>query len=313
MRTFPLTVCPGCGSDAASEFQFGAEHTLRRCEACDLVYAPEYGDPDEIYVEGYLMGTTDFGLDVSDPYFQEYLTHVARLRMEVIERAIGGHGRSLLDVGCGTGEVLAAARDRGWTVQGVDPVAESAEVARSQRGLDVRTSLLEESGLPERSYDVVSAFHVLEHMNDGAGFLRLIARWARPGGHVVIEVPNWRSFHRRGAGQVGTTWPNLRPLEHVAHYTPATLAATMRQVGLEPTAVLTRSYVWDGQSWIEQLRDVGHQRYRGWARLLGREEVRNGNPVTVPNAVGRAALRAIEKVQDRAGTGVVVLAIARVP
>ena len=45
-----------------------------------------------------------------------------------------------------------------------------------------RPTTLEESGFPERSYDVVSAFHVLEHMTDGAAFLRLLARWARPGG-----------------------------------------------------------------------------------------------------------------------------------
>lgn len=313
MKTFPLTACPGCGSGTANEFPFGEGVTLRRCTDCQLVYASAYGDPAEIYVEGYLRGTTDFGLDLHDPGFQRYLAHVAQRRMDIIERATGGAPGAFLDVGCGTGEVLVAARDRGWTVQGADPVAESADFARNTRGLDVRGTLLEESGLPERHYDIATAFHVLEHMNAGGSFLRLLARWVRPGGHVVIEVPNWRSCHRRGAAQVGSVWPGLRPLEHVAHYTPATLAEVMRRSGLDPILVCSRTYLWEGQTLIEQLRDLGRQRYKRWAKSLGHAGVRDGAPVTVPSAAGRLALHAIERVQDRAGVGVVVLAIARVP
>lgn len=312
MKTFPLSACPGCGSERAEEFPYGEHVLLRRCEACHLVYAPVYGDPEAIYVEGYFKGTTDFGLDVTDPRLQRYLAHVGSVRMAFIERVRRGQRGTFLDVGCGTGEVLVAARDRGWAVQGVDPVVESVEMATA-RGLDVRATLLEESGLPERGYDVVSAFHVLEHMNDGAAFLQLLKRWVKPGGHVVIEVPNWRSFHRRGARQVGAEWSNLRPLEHVAHYTPGTLGVTMRRAGLAPVLIRSRTYLWNEQTLLEQLRDVGRQRYKRAAKLLGRSDERDGEPVTVPNAAGRVALHAIERVQDRAGVGMVALAVARVP
>src|SRR5207302_1496715 len=174
-------------------------------------------------------------------------------------RASGIRGGRLLDVGCGTGEVLLAARARGWTAQGVEPERTGAEVARA-RGVDVRVSPLEQSGLPERSFDVVSAFHVLEHMPDSRAFLGTLARWARSGGFVTIEVPNWRSVQRR---RLGADWPGLRPGEHLAHFTPETLRRALKEAGIEP--VLTRSPVYLGppQGLGHALDDlVRHGRYR---------------------------------------------------
>src|SRR3546814_2758683 len=146
--------------------------------------------------------------------------------MERAER-VAGKGGSILDVGCGTGDVLVAAAERGWRAVGVEPVPESADIA-VERGLDVHCALLQESGLPEASFDLVTAYHVVEHMADSTGFLRLIARWAKPGGHVLVEVPNWGSVHRRAGGDA---WIGLRPLEHIGHYDPRTLRDTMARAG----------------------------------------------------------------------------------
>jgi spore maturation protein CgeB len=270
---------------------------LRRCAACTLVYSAEYADPSEIYVDGYLRGNTDWGLDVMGPLFQRYLRHCAEIRFRRIERVVPP-GR-LLDVGCGTGEVMLVARERGWRVQGVEPVSDSVEFATEERDLDIRKAFLEDSGLPERSYDVVSAFHVLEHLQDGVSFLRLLARWAKPGGHVVVEVPNWRSFHRRA---FGGAWPHLRPQEHLAHYTTATLRGALERAGLEPVRVTTPGFVWSGQTLDQQLLDLGLQRFRRAASLAGRPG----------SASNRAAVAAVQAVYDKTNTGMVILAVAKV-
>jgi 2-polyprenyl-3-methyl-5-hydroxy-6-metoxy-1,4-benzoquinol methylase len=311
MRTYELTECPACSGDHFQPVAVGAEALLRRCDGCDLVFAPAYADPAEIYVDGYMTGETDFGLDVMDPLFQEYLAHVAHRRFALIEK-VTPPGR-VLDVGCGTGEVLAVARARGWEVQGVEPVEASAAFAANERALDVRVALLEESGLPECSYDVVTAFHVLEHMTDGLGFLRMIARWAKPGGHVVVEVPNWRSVHRRA---FGGEWPGLRPLEHVAHYAPATLRATIRRAGLDPVSVLTPGYIWTKQTLGQVVADLGATRLDLWmqrARVLTRIGQQDGRPAVVPNQLGWWALNALQSGYGLTRTGMVVLGIARVP
>ena len=200
MKVHALPACPTCHGQEFRSFDLGGGNYLRRCVACDTVSASEYADPSEIYVDGYMFGEAgDFGLDVRDPLFQQYLTRVAHHHVGFIEKGTSLKAGSLLDVGSGTGEVMMAARDRGWTVQGAEPEHTAAEMAQG-RGLPVEIALLEESGLPERHYDVVSAFHVLEHVPDSESFLRNMARWARPGGFVTIEVLQQRPAATPGRG-----------------------------------------------------------------------------------------------------------------
>ena len=305
-RVHELRKCPGCGGETATPIPVG-QPRLQRCDLCGVVFAPEFADPDDVYTEGYLLGDTDFGLDLSDPIFQEYLAYVAGVRMRRIEQL--QPAGSMLDVGCGTGEVLAVAAQRGWTVTGVEPVVESASYAMKRRGLDVRPTTLEESGLPERSFDVVSAFHVLEHMVEGVAFLRTLARWVRPGGYLVVEVPNWRSFHRRNAGN---EWSNLRPLEHVAHYGPATLAATFRRAGVEPVRVATPTFLWERQILDQRLDDLGLYRWRGHLNRLGRVGDLKGEPAVYPNRLTALALFGLGGIYDRLRVGQVVIAAGRV-
>lgn len=308
MEIRQLVTCPGCGGTGSTTVDLGGEHQLRQCTSCELVYAREYGDPDEIYVEGYLTGDTEFGLDLFHPWFQRFLTFAAGKRLDVIERARPGRGR-FLDVGCGSGEVLLVARERGWEVAGAEPVEQSAEIARD-RGLDVRTALLQDSGLETGAWDVVSAFHVLEHITDGQAFLRLLATYAKPGGLVVVEMPNWSSYDRM---RKGAAWPGVRPLEHVAHYGPATLRRAMERAGLEPVTVRTMGFLWEHQTLGEQLNDLGRL---GWIHRLHRlstQRERDGEMVEAPGRVLSRALLGLQSLYDRGGRGQVVLGIARVP
>lgn len=307
MRTHVLDTCPACGHRSSTAVELDPDHELRRCDACTLVFAARYADPSEIYVDGYLEGETDFGLDISDPRFQDFLEFAAGKRLDVVE-SLTGVG-SWLDVGCGSGEVLAVARERGWTVAGAEPVERSAATARD-RGLDVRAALLEDAGFPEGSWDVVSAFHVLEHLADGAGFLRTAARWARPGGLVVIEVPNWSSHDRERHGR---RWPGLRPLEHVAHYDTATLRTAFETAGLEPVLVRTMGFLYDGQTLDHQLADLAHRRWRPLLAPLCRRDEHWGPDAPVPGPLVRRLLLAVQAAYDRRDRGQVVLGVARVP
>jgi SAM-dependent methyltransferase len=308
MITHTVDACPGCGGTSSERVELDSDHELRECTACSLVYAARYADPDEIYVDGYLKGETDFGLDIFHPTFQEFLDFAAGKRLDVIESIAPARG-SMLDVGCGSGEVLRAASRRGWVVGGAEPVEVSAAIAR-ERGLDVRTAILQEAGFAEGSWDVVTAFHVLEHMADGAGFLTTLARWARPGGLVVIEVPNWGSVDRE---QHGGWWPNLRPLEHVAHYTPETLERTFRRVGLEPVLVRSMGFLWHKMTLGERLAALGHGRWRPILRPFSRKVAQEGHEVLYPRALAARALLAAEALYDRRRKGQVVLGLERVP
>jgi len=303
--TLALEACPACGATGGEEFTLG-DAPLRRCAACGLVHSTRYADPEQVYVDGYLEGTLGFGIDTRPARWQRFLVANGQRRLRLVERLHGGPGR-LLDVGCGSGELLEAARGRGWSVVGCDPVAASARRA-AQRGLDVRTALLADSGFTAGAWDVVSALHVLEHLTDGVGFLRELHRWTRPGGLVMVEVPNWASRWRRVHG---ARWSSLRPHEHLAHHTPATLAATLRRAGLEPLSVTTPIYRFAEETLAETLHNLAREGAEGRLRRLAKPVTEDGHRVRRSGLVLRAALVAEARRQEAAGEGHVVLALAR--
>lgn len=310
MRVLALPTCPACGSRDLHRFTLGAGEELRRCADCATVSAGEYADPAEVYVDGYMFGEAGaFGLDVRAPAFQAYLRRVARRRVRIVAAATGlRRPGTWLDVGAGTGELLAAARDGGWRVQGVEPERTAAEMARA-RGLAVVPSELARSGLPEASFDVVSAFHVLEHIADSRAFLRLLSRWARPGGHVVVEVPNFAAYQRRA---LGPRWPHLRPREHLVHFTPATLATTARAAGLTPVCVRSPVYVGPPQDLAQALWDLGRPAGRLRAALQRLSAAPDAAGQRRPGPLAWPLLRGLDRLYDAAGVGAVVLCVARV-
>ncbi len=126
-----------------------------------------------------------------------------------------GPGRNLLEVGCGTGEFLIAARSAGHSVIGLDLSQEVVSYVRHRHpDLDVRCSTVESAGLPAESVDVIAAFHVLEHVADPIGLLRQMQRLLRPGGLVYIRVPNLE----RSVVVLGRNWRGFS-VEHVGHFT----------------------------------------------------------------------------------------------
>ncbi len=301
--TIPLEACPACRATTARAFSLGPGVELLRCSACECVYAPAYADPDAVFVDGYLSGGTgDFGIDVSHPRFQAFLRDIGD-RREAIVAATAGERGSLLDVGCGSGEFTARAAAAGWRTVGVEPISDAAQVARD-RGLDVRTGTLETAD-PGSGFDIACAFHVLEHMPDAANFLGSLAAHVRPGGLVAVESPNWDSAIRR---REGAHWQHLRPLEHLVHFSPATLAVAFRSAGLEPVRILTPTYLHVEAIPAELAATVAHpERTRLLERLSGR------HPHAPAGLLARTAARGVAAVHERRGRGSAVLGLARVP
>lgn len=97
-------------------------------------------------------------------------------------------GTRLLDVDAGGGEFVYLARRRGYDARGIEPNVGYSEFAQSAYGVEVRTAGLEAAG--DTHADVVTMFHVFEHMAHPRDALTRIAGILSPGGHLFIEVPN---------------------------------------------------------------------------------------------------------------------------
>jgi SAM-dependent methyltransferase len=102
----------------------------------------------------------------------------------------------VLDVGCATGALLEKLRDRGWDCKGVE-ISPSGEYARRERSLDVRSLPLGACNFPAASFHLVLASHLIEHLNDPAGFAAEVYRVLAPGGCFLATTPNIAGLQAR--------------------------------------------------------------------------------------------------------------------
>ena len=135
----------------------------------------------------------------------------------------------LLDVGAGRGRFVAAARRAGYDARGIEPSPRGIEAARSVYGVDLVPAGIEAA--QEEGLDVVTAWHVLEHLDDPAGALERIRTWLRPGGALLVGIPNLGSVQARLAGD---RWFHLDLERHRVHLTVEGVEALLRRCGFTP-------------------------------------------------------------------------------
>lgn len=150
-----------------------------------------------------------------------------------------GDARRVLEMGFGTGLVTGELLKRGVGIEVVEGAPALAAEARSRHadsGLVVHEAMFDEFSSDE-PFDAVLAMHVAEHVDDPVAMFRRIATWLKPGGAVVVVVPNKESLHRRLAVMMGlqSELDTLSERDHlVGHqrvYSFETLAADLGEVG----------------------------------------------------------------------------------
>jgi len=202
----------------------------------------------------------------------------------------------LLDVGCGRGDLGATFARRGWRVSGVDPSADACAAARAQ-GVDARPGTLESVEFAPGSFDAVVMSHSLEHVLDPLADLTRIHRDMRPGGLIVISVPNFASWQR---ARFGASWFHLDLPRHRTHFTPRSLAHALTSSGFDLVSVQSAT---DGGSLLASLQ------YWAAGRLL----LARGLSAWMGYGIG-ALLTPLAALADRMlGEGPLLHAIARRP
>jgi cyclopropane fatty-acyl-phospholipid synthase-like methyltransferase len=157
-------------------------------------------------------------------------------------------GQRVLDVGCDTGAfLLSAARQFGIIPVGLDVSARSVQVARDT-GVEAYRGRIEEAPAQLRDFPLVTAIDLIEHVTDPRGFLIAIRERLRPGGVVYIETPNIKSAVYAGGavlcrltrGQPADLFQRLFPPQHIQYFTVESLAALVRNGGLDVVHLSTR-------------------------------------------------------------------------
>ena len=226
-------VCPLCHARAEEAFltvadRFntvsGQEYRLVKCQRCDLVYLNPR--PVEAFSQKFYehAGYSPFLSTRAPETAPErlYVTlrrHNNRWKRKQIEKVLPQKGK-ILDVGCGTGEFLAEMRQAGWDARGVEPDAAAVAYAIEQLKLRVYIGgLAAVPNVPE-SYDVITMWHVLEHLYDPHQAIQRARDLLKKGGVLIIAVPNVDSLDRK---LYKKNWIAFDAPRHVQHFSLKTL------------------------------------------------------------------------------------------
>ncbi len=226
--------CPACGSPAlvawltvpGSDPALPGDYELARCASCGtaVTLAPA---PPEAHEAGAYGGGAPRGSKLAAPLLQAF----TRRRLGLLARGGVASGR-LLDVGAGRGRFVAEARRAGWDADGIEPSLRGVEGARAI-GVQLQRAGIDDADVAAGSLDAVSLWHVLEHLDEPGPALGRIAGWLRPGGLLIVGVPNLASVQARAGG---ARWYHLDVPRHRTHFTVTGLHALLRARGFEPVS-----------------------------------------------------------------------------
>lgn len=228
--------CFLCGRASAFEggysgFKIGAmTYDIRFCGGCGLgMTSPFPGEKElkDIYSGSYREGdSTRFFSPV------ERCIRVFRvLRCRKVE-GLSKKGK-VLDVGCGRGDFLALMAGRGWRCSGLE-LDKRIEARGREAGLDLRAGSLDDIRFPDGVFDAVTFWHVFEHIRNPEEAVLECGRILKPGGLLVIAVPNTGSMQARLSGG---HWFHLDPPFHLYHYSLENLRSLLDRSGFRVSRV----------------------------------------------------------------------------
>lgn len=215
------------------------------CEACELgLTMPQLSDED-------------LGRYYAGDYYESFYEHsdqgarsaLRRLRSRLAARGAARRYRRppfalngleparLLDVGCGSGDLLAHFAERGWRTYGIEPGGAAASAA-ARRGAEVHEGTLRDQPWEPGSFELIVFQHSLEHIGDPVDALRRARELLSPDGTLIVAVPNWSSWQRRAFGD---RWAMLDVPRHLQHFSPRALTRLAEKLDLQVEDVGTSS------------------------------------------------------------------------
>lgn len=221
--------------------------SIAQCAGCRVALTVPPVLPAEIgryYPETY-YGTRNRRFN---SFFEWLLAIFRRRRVRRIERLVS-RGR-VLDIGCGRGITLIEMKRHGWETFGVEISETAAAHARSALGESIFVGDVLDAPFTDGSFDVVNIWHVLEHLPDSKAVLTRCRRLLRPGGLLVVAVPNFESLQAMATGR---SWFHLDVPRHYWHFGTRVLERLLSDHGFDVHQVSHFSLEQNPYGWIQSL------------------------------------------------------------
>lgn len=264
--------CPACGENdyvqllRSPDFRYGSdrEFAVRRCSTCDLVATHPRLPWEELTAyypdEYYSERPADNHAPSLHPSRSDWPLSSLIEQETLIDDLKPG---KLLEIGCGTGDVLAYWESNGWECEGIEPSSEATRIAKERYGLEVTNARFEDCTLQEDHYDVILLDNVLEHLPEPFEVIERCRDLLTPGGALVVEVPNVDSI---GFHVFGRYWNDLDVPRHLYHFSPSVLRRESEYRGFQFDEITHTSHpISLRYSLNRRLRTKGDGGLRTWA------------------------------------------------
>ena len=225
-----LDNCPLCKSPDSRNDQVISDHFLSkesfaivRCNSCGLLFTnprPDLESIDRYYDSPDYTSHSSAIKSLKDLLYIIARKRALRWKEQIIKKY--SVGPLLLDYGAGTGEFLKYAKNRGWSIDGYEPNFKANKTASLKTGIDIQSG---EINLPESKYDIITLWHVLEHIHNLDETLLALKVSLKKGGVLLLALPNHDSYDAKHYKEYWAGWDVPRHLYHFNIKSVSTLAS----------------------------------------------------------------------------------------
>ena len=222
--------CPLCSANGAEPLFEVKGYPHVRCKQCGMVYAnPQVKQEKLKQFYSHQSLANDMWIDVLLADVEKATNFALYDKyLEMLESLTDD--RFLVDLGCGIGDVILHAKDRGWRAEGVDLNEKASSYARAQRHLEVRCCLLQDAGYAPETIPVLIVTGVLEHLNDPLDFMKMASSYLKPGGLILFQVPNLHALGNMILQEQSTSFDGRN---HLLFFSIATLTRLCEDTGFD--------------------------------------------------------------------------------
>ena len=186
--------------------------------------------PDKLAIEKYYQSEdyishTDSKKNTIEKLYHFVRTYSLKRKYKLIAKNYKAKG-CILDVGCGTGDFLQTMQRYGWDVTGFEPSTKAAKIAKS-KDINLMNDL---SYIPDHYFDVITMWHVLEHVHDLEKQIQELKRLLKPNGLLLVAVPNYKSLDSQ---YYGTYWAAFDAPRHLWHFSKKSITHLFGRVGMQ--------------------------------------------------------------------------------
>lgn len=218
----------------------GESFQLRYNEDLDMLET--YPQPEEERLSEYYKSEDYISHTDTKRNLLERVYHLVRKislkRKLKLINVFKSEGKVLLDIGCGTGDFLHVAQQDNWSVTGIEPDESARQIANSKTNNAVfNISHLEDLG--ENSFDVITLWHVLEHLPKLETHIQLFKHLLKPNGTLIIAVPNFKSYD---AQLYKNYWAAYDVPRHLWHFSKLSIQKLFKNVELELVKTLPMKF-----------------------------------------------------------------------